>query len=505
MWKPAERIRHQPPAAGWPSRDEAAAALLFSPLRIGAMTLEQRTWVPAMVPWRATDEGFVTPEVLDWYERFAAGRPGALVVEATGIRDVPSGPLLRIGHDRFLPGLTTLVETVRRASGGHTRLLIQIIDFLTIRRRPAREAYLGRFLRLTDRHRDRLALPADAGDDAVRAALQALPDERLGEVLDRREMEDLTMGYRERVTDLDRPHIRELPRVLPGLFAAAALRARRAGFDGVELHYAHAYTMASFLSARNDRTDGYGGTRQERVRLPLEVFAGVREAVGADFTVGCRFLADEVIEGGSGVDDAAWFGVRFARAGFDFLSLSRGGKFEDAKPPQVGWAAYPYTGRSGYECMPTALSDARGPYGRNVAATAAVRAALRQAGAATPVVVAGGIASFAQAEGILQRGEADVVGAARQTLADPDWFLKMRLGRGEEVRRCVYSNYCEGLDQVHKQVTCQLWDRLDREAPGVARTDDGRRRLTAPAWEPRGGLDDPSGPDEPPADGAHEP
>jgi dimethylglycine catabolism A len=484
MWKPAERIRHEPPAGGWPSREEAARARLFQPLRVGPVTLEQRTWVPAMVPWRATDEGFVTPEVLAWYERFAAGRPGALVVEATGIRDVPSGPLLRIGHDRFLPGLAELVETVRRASGGHTRLFIQVIDFLAIRRRPAREAFLGRYLRVTARHREALGLPADLPEGEVREALLALPEERLREVLDRRELEDLTMGYRERVTDLEKPHVRELPRVLPDLFAGAALRARRAGFDGVELHYAHAYTMASFLSALNDRADGYGGSREGRVRLPLAVFARVRERVGTDFAVGCRFLTEDSIAGGSTVDDAAWFGVQFARAGFDFLSLSRGGKFEDARQPRVGWAAYPYTGPSGYECMPTALSDARGPYGRNVAATAAVRAAVRAAGLATPVVVAGGISSFAQAEGILARGEADVVAAARQSLADPDWFLKVRLGRGEEVRRCVYSNYCEGLDQVHKQVTCQLWDRLDLDQPGVARTSDGRRRLTAPSWEP---------------------
>jgi 2,4-dienoyl-CoA reductase-like NADH-dependent reductase (Old Yellow Enzyme family) len=488
MWKPAERIRHESPAGDWPTREEAAAALLFQPLRVGATTLGQRTWVPAMVPWRATDEGFVTPEVLAWYERFAAGRPGALVVEATGIRDIPSGPLLRIGHDRFLPGLAELVATVRRASGGQTRLFIQIIDFLTIRRRPAREAYFRRYLAVTDRHRAALRRLApstgDLAESDLREALLALPDEGLREVLDRRELEDLLQGYRERVTDMDKPHIRELPRVLPGLFADAALRARRAGFDGVELHYAHAYTMASFLSALNDRPDGYGGARENRVRLPLEVFARVRERVGSDYTVGCRFLSEDCLAGGSTVEDAAWFGVEFARAGFDFLSLSRGGKFEDARQPRVGWAAYPYTGPSGYECMPTALSDARGPYGRNVEATAAVRRAVRAAGWETPVVVAGGISSFAQAEGILACGEADVVGAARQSLADPDWFLKMRLGRGAEIRRCVYSNYCEGLDQVHKQVTCQLWDRLDLDRPGTARTSDGRRRLTAPLWTP---------------------
>ena len=88
-----------------------------------------------------------------------------------------------------------------------------------------------------------------------------MPGERLAEVLDARELEALRMGARERVTDTHLPHIRELPQVLPEAFAAAARRAREAGFDGVELHYAHAYTMASFLSALNTRDDGYGGSR----------------------------------------------------------------------------------------------------------------------------------------------------------------------------------------------------------------------------------------------------
>ena len=109
---------------------------------------EQRTWVPAMVPWRATEDGFVTPEVLDWYARFARGQPGVLVVEATGIRDVRSGPLLRIGDDRFIPGLRELVQVVRDASRGHTRLFIQVIDFLTVRRRPTPEAFFSRHLAL---------------------------------------------------------------------------------------------------------------------------------------------------------------------------------------------------------------------------------------------------------------------------------------------------------------------------------------------------------------------
>ncbi len=490
MWRFAHPVRHKLPEARWPSESEAAASLLFQPISIGTATLESRTWVPAMVPWRATEDGLVTGNNLDWYGRFAAGRPGAVVVEATGVRDIPSGPLLRIGHDRFLPGLKRLVERVRTESDGHTRLFIQIIDFLSVRRRPDPAKFFERFLAITDALRDRLAGETEdpqwreAAEPELRAFLAAAPDDLVDRVLDERELESLRFGYRERVTDTHLEYIRNLPEVLPGIFADAAERAREAGFDGVELHYAHAYTMASFLSAWNTRTDGYGGPRENRVRLPLEVFRAVRERVGADFPVGCRYLGDDVIEGGNRIEDAVYFGREFSRAGFDFLSISKGGKFEDAKQPKVGHAVYPYTGQSGYECMPTVLSDARGPFSRNVPLAAAIRAAIRDDGHSTPVVTAGGITTFDQAEQILKRGEADIVGLARQALADPDWFRKVRLGRGDEVRRCEFTNYCEGLDQMHKQVTCKLWDRADREDPTVTLSDDGKRRLLPPAWNP---------------------
>src|SRR5256884_8699731 len=265
MWHPPQAIKHPIEAAHWPTADEASASRLFSPISVGRLSLKDRTWVPAMVPWRATEEGFVTDAILDWYARFASGEPGAIVVEATGVRDIASGPLLRIGHDRFLPGLTRLVETVRAASRGRTRLFIQIIDFLTIRRRPEPEKYFMRYLEVTDPLRVQLALWLDdkrwreAPEDEVRRFLGEADRVTLETVLTDRELEALDYGYRERVWDLHLPWIRELSRVLPGLFAEAARRAQTAGFDGVELHYAHAYTMASFLSRLNSRADGYGG------------------------------------------------------------------------------------------------------------------------------------------------------------------------------------------------------------------------------------------------------
>jgi 2,4-dienoyl-CoA reductase-like NADH-dependent reductase (Old Yellow Enzyme family) len=133
--------------------------------------------------------------------------------------------------------------------------------------------------------------------------------------------------------------------------------------------------------------------------------------------------------------------------------------------------------------MPTVLSDERGPFGRNVPLAATIKRAVNEAGYSTPVVTSGGIATFEQAEAILRNGEADIIAAARQSLADPDWFSKIRLGSGDEVRRCVFTNYCEGLDQMHKQVTCKLWDRVALDEPGITMSDDGKRRLVPPSWQ----------------------
>src|SRR5688500_5597943 len=239
MTSAAGKIRHALPIMRAPSAAEVAGSRLFSPCTLASgLCLNERTWVPAMVPWRATDDGFVTPAVLDWYARFAEGEPGALVVEATGIRDVPSGPLLRVGHDRFVPGLSRLVETVRRASGGRTRLFLQIIDFLTIRRRPRAEVFFHRHLRIADRHRE--AVGPGHSDEEVRQILLFLPEEVLETILTERELEALRYGYRERITDVDLQPTRGLPRGLPELFAAAAGRARQRGVDAVARHSAPA-------------------------------------------------------------------------------------------------------------------------------------------------------------------------------------------------------------------------------------------------------------------------
>jgi 2,4-dienoyl-CoA reductase-like NADH-dependent reductase (Old Yellow Enzyme family) len=404
--------------------------------------------------------------VREIYLRYALGGAGMIVLEATGIRDVASGPLLRLSDERFVPGMRALRDEMRAVSS--SVVIPQIIDFLKIaRRKPTREFLEG----MVKRGRLPEAVLALTDAEFEQAHAEWLPAAR-----DRR---DFLNGYRQTIEDLDQAEIRSIP----GWFAAAARRARQAGFDGVELHFAHAYTMASFLSVTNARTDAYGGSFENRLRLPREVIAAVREEVGRDFLLGCRYLGSEDILGedgrlrGNDLEEAQRIGVELARAGLDFLSISRGGKFEDAKQPPVGEAMYPYTGNSGHRCIPRAKGD---PPGVNAHLAEGIRRAVRAAGFAVPVVASGKIHTFAQAEGILREERADLVGMARALLADPDLPRKWLSGADEAARACVFCPFCEEEDQRHRVVTCTLWPR----GPGGPRV-----RRTPAVWEPGGTFD----------------
>lgn len=399
---------------------------LFTPITINGVRLENRVWIPAMVTWLSPD-GTVTEDIRQRYLRYAQGEPGMIVLEATGIHEVKSGPLLRISNDSYIPGLRDLVTRMHATSA--SKVALQIIHFLKIATRNP-EHYLQRM---------------------GRADLIGQPDELVRRQLTPRQFEDYFFGYRQRVEDLTRDEIGEIP----GLFAAAARRARLAGFDGVELHMAHAYTLSSFLSKlSNRRTDEYGA---DRLRLPLEVIRAVRAEVGSDYMVGVRYLGDEAVPGGNTLEETVPTGVAFANAGVDFLSISRGGKFEDAKQPKIGEAAYPYTGNSGAACMP----NHQMPAGANIHLAAAIKRALNLAGHTIPVVGSGKIGTMELAESILREGQADIVGIARANLCDPDWTRKVREQKREQLRRCDYKSVCELLyDQRHMKVVCKLWGGL---------------------------------------------
>jgi 2,4-dienoyl-CoA reductase-like NADH-dependent reductase (Old Yellow Enzyme family) len=316
--------------------------------------------------------------------------------------------LLRAGHDRFVPGLRELVAEVHARSP--TKVAAQIIHFLKLSR----------------------------------------------------------SGWRQTIRDLDRDEILQVVED----YAEAASRIRDAAFDAVELHMAHAYTLSSFLSRKNDRRDEFGGRSVEsRLRLPSLVLQRVRERVGPDFPVGIRFDGEEAIKDGYSVADAALFAIRFARLGADWLSISAGGKFEDAVQ-RPGEPLYPYTGYSGDRCMPSAAY----PDGLNVYLGDGVKRALNERGLEVPVVATGKIRTPELAESILRDGRADLIGMARQLLADPDWPKKVREGRADTVVCCVYNNVCKALDERFHRVRCTLWRKHDLQAPQAPA--DGR----APVW-----------------------
>ena len=369
---------------------------LFEPFRIRTMTLPNRLVLPAMVTRLSGEDGVVNDDIRARYTRFARGGVGLIVLEAMAVHGAKSGPLLRISSDDFVPGLSDLRRRIHDSGPG--KVVPQIIHFLKISR----------------------------------------------------------SGWRQTVDMLSHEEIDAIVEA----YGAAADRARRCGFDGVELHMAHAYSLSSFLSRVNPRKDAYGGSLANRLRLPLRVLRRVREVVGDDFPVGLRFVGDECIRNGYTTADAGPIAVELARAGADYISLSAGGKFEDARVIE-GEPLYPYTGYSGDRCMPGSAY----PEGANLYIPEAVRAALRAAGFDTPVVAAGKIATRELAEKVVERGQGDLVGMARALLADPDLPKKWERGQDDRVVRCLYGNVCKALDESFRRVDCTLWPKKLGQAP----------------------------------------
>ncbi len=385
--------------------------LLMTPFDINGMRLANRLVLTAMVTRLSGEDGLVNDDIRARYMRFAKGEVGLIVVEAMAVHSAKSGPLLRISEDRFVPGLRDLAKAVHDSSP--SKIVPQVIHFLKVAR----------------------------------------------------------SGWRQTVRDLSRDDIH----LIVQQYADAAGRARECGFDGVELHMAHAYTQSSFLSRLNPRKDDYGGTLENRMRLMGETILAVRARVGRDFPLGVRFDAEECVKGGYTVVESREIALRMAQLGVDYVSLSAGGKFEDAvhKP---GEPLYPYTGYSGDRCMPSAQY----PDGANLYMAEAVKRHLVERGFKTPIVATGKIGTSGLAEQVLASGLADLIGMARALLADPDLPKKIREGHEDRVIRCVYGNVCKNLDENFRKVACFLWPKGSLQAPESS-------DATPPRW-PEGGA-----------------
>jgi 2,4-dienoyl-CoA reductase-like NADH-dependent reductase (Old Yellow Enzyme family) len=299
---------------------------LFEPYTIGdKLHLKNHIMMPPVVTRLATTTGHVTDALIDRYMLYAKGGAGIVVTEAVAVKKQKSGQLLRLDDDEFIPGLKELTGRVHAETDA--MIAPQIIHFLKIAR----------------------------------------------------------SGYRQKVEDLSLEEVREIPQ----LFGQAAYRARQAGFDAVELHFAHAYTMASFLSRYNRRKDDYGGSLKKRLRLAEEVVEASRKAVGDDFVLGARMNGDEFTAGGNTLKQSKPIAMRLAELGLDYISVSAGGKFEDAVPKD------PYTGYSGSRTMPPKWM----PEKVNVYLAADIKNTLNKDGFSPTVITAGRILTADVAEG----------------------------------------------------------------------------------------------------------
>ncbi|MGD8562810.1 MAG: NADH:flavin oxidoreductase [Desulfarculaceae bacterium] len=368
-----------------------AFAELFSPLSLGAVELANRITMAPLYTGYANQKGEVTPLMLSHYQEMGSSGAALVVVEnaAVSVQGMGSPFALRVDDDCFCHGLTRLSQSIKL---GGARAGLQI------------------------NHAGRFAFSPEPVAPSPVAAGKKVPQE-----LSQEAMAAITQD-----------------------FAQAARRVRQAGFDLVELHGGTGYLLSQFISPRtNLRSDDYGGPMQARMRFPLEVIAAVRQAVGPDYPIGYRFLADEWLPQGLRLEQSLEAAPGLAQAGLAYLSVM-GGTYESFFLPEIK-----EQDRSpGYM---TGLAEA-------VKKTVSI-----------PVIAAGRIQTPEMAEALLGQGKTDLIGLARVLLADPEWPRKAREGRASEITACEpHCRLCWERAFKGRPMICSQWTREKREQVDAA-------------------------------------
>ena len=341
---------------------------LFSPLKVRKIELANRVVMPPMGTSLGNPDATVSEALLAYMRRQAKGGAGLIITEITGVH--PSGIVwgsqLGAYDDRFIPGLKKLSDIVHEA-GGKAALQLH---------HAGRESF---YL-------------LNKGEAIGPSAIPSL--------VFRQAPKEMTMG-----------NIQEIIHS----FGQAAIRAREAGFDAVEVHGAHGYLLAQFLSAiSNRREDQYGGSFSNRARFVVEVLEEVRKAVGEDFPISLRISAEEFIKNGYTVEDIQGVLPALVKAGADVIHAS-----------------------IGTHGSPGGITSAPPEYepGFNVWRAKKIKESVD-----VPVIAVGRFTDPALADEVIARGDADLVAFGRQQLADPDYLIKAREGRFEDIRKCIACN-----------------------------------------------------------------
>ena len=384
---------------------------LLRPGRIGRMELRNRIVMAPMGSNFAEADGTCGERIQAYYEARAAGGAGLLIMGVCAIA-YPAGTAepfqVGVSEERFVPGLAALAERVHR-HGAKVAMQLQHAGKTSVR-----DLAEGRELWVP-------SMPPPLKTDMM----QALTREELGAFISSSKGREKA-GVKIRV--MDKADIAQMAE----WFAAAAERARRAGFDGVELHAAHSYIIAGFLSAYyNTRDDEYGGSLENRARMLLEVIAAVRARVGADFPVWLRLDAEELrTPGGITLDDAKAVARMAEAAGVDAVSVS----------------AYANTS--------TGVAFTEAPLVQQKAGFLPWAAEIK-AGLRIPVIAVGRLEPEV-ADTAIGAGQCDFVAMARKLLADPELPRKLIENRPEDIRPCIYCYACVSQIFINQRVKCAV-------------------------------------------------
>ncbi len=388
---------------------------LLKPGKIGNMELKNRMIMPGMGTNLAAADGTVSDVIVNYYARRANGGVGLIITEVCCPdplgRVIPGEIEITSGH--FMPGLSRIPHAVH--SGG-AKVCLQLAHGGCF----ASEGVTGQ----------RPVTPSGIGT-------MQLP------------------GENPRIMRIE--DIKELIKK----YGTAAKRARDCGFDAVELHGAHGYMPLQFLSAyTNKRTDEYGGSLENRARFALETIRSIKEHAGEDFTLIYRLSADEDVPDGITIEEACAFAKMAQAAGADAIHVSAGTwdsrlhKYNDVmsgKESAEGkkltegvatsmWVPPNYTKRGSLVHLAEAIKKA----------------------VTVPVIAVCSITPE-MGEEILEKGDADFIAIGRQTIADPDYPNKIRMGKPETIRRCLRCNECLGEVMRSCGISCAINPEAGKE------------------------------------------
>ena len=351
---------------------------LFTPIQIGNFIVSNRIChVPTDIS-SANADGSVNQRVITYHEEIAKGGCGFIIVGAatpdkkTGR---PTVTCLAVDEDPLIPGLASLAEAMHR-HGAKCAVQIQ---------HPGRQAAWPRkdLISATDMIVD---IPGSAGHEVVYAeseahgkSIRAMTVEEIYELIEK--------------------------------FAEGAWRLQEAGFDAVELHGAHGYLIAQFMSPYvNKRNDRFGGSFINRMRFPLEIIQRIRMKCGKDFPIGIRYSGEEWIEGGRTLDESIKIAQLMEENGVAYLDISAG--IFEVPGPTMDPMYY--------------------PQGWNTYTAEEIKKHVK-----IPVITSHTLRDPAYCEKIVAEGKTDLVGMSRQMIADPYWANKARAGKTDEIRKCI--------------------------------------------------------------------